>query len=399
MSGTSTQSLASIIDSNASGTTQASAPAMTIPSLQNAIDSTSSASGSVVAPQPVGTTSAPAVDSAPAAGATPSYTPVTETSQQQQQAILRQLLTQRGFNIPSEFSNDDQIADLIAAQLDSASTIESSPEFQQFKAWQAQQGQSNAAGTPAPAVQSNPAPTAKTEEIPESKILSAITDGYVTFDAAARKWVPTYAQFASHADAINSRAEKTQQTKINLATDPQDFIRQQIQDAVNTLKPQSEVNELKQILEEIKQERVNAQWAQVDSWIDQNRPKLFSADNKPTPYGNLYVQFESAITSADPSFANRPLERHNEVLKRIAIAEQAFRPAQQASPQQGQANPAAPAQRPSFLDGAARRNGTNRLSEYTGPANNAVPPQVPLGPGGLPSLNGIINQMTSLTSN
>jgi hypothetical protein len=369
---------------------------MTIPSLQNAIDSTSSASGSVVAPQPVGTTSAPAVDSAPAAGATPSYTSVTETSQQQQQAILRQLLTQRGFNIPSEFSNDDQIADLIAAQLDSASTIESSPEFQQFKAWQAQQNQA-----PTPAVQSpaTPAPAAKTEEIPESKILSAITDGYVTFDAATKKWVPTYAQFASHADAINSRAEKTQQTKINLATDPQDFIRQQIQDAVNSLKPQSEINELKQVLEEIKQERVNAQWAQVDQWIEQNRSKLFAADNKPTPYGNLYVQFESAITSADPSFVNRPLERHNEVLKRIAIAEQAFRPAQQASPQQGQANPAAPTQRPSFLDGAARRNGTNRLSEYTGPANNAVPPQVPLGPGGLPSLNGIITQMTSLGTN
>jgi len=220
----------------------------------------------------------------------------------------------------------------------------------------------------------------------------------VTFDAATKKWVPAYSQFAAHADAINSRAEKMQQTKINLATDPQDFIRQQIQEAVNSLKPQSEVNELKQVLEEIKQERVNAQWAQVDQWVEQNRSKLFTTDNKPTPYNSLYSQFESAITSADPSFANRPLERHNEVLKRIAIAEQAFRPAQQASPQQGQANPAAPAQR-SFLDGAARRNGTNRLSEYTGPANNAVPPQVPLGPGGLPSLGGIINQMTSLTTN
>ena len=371
---------------------------MVIPSLQQAIDSTSGSGGSVIAPLPVGTSAAPAVDSATTAGATPTA-PVAETSQQQQQAILRQLLTQRGFNIPSEFSNDDQIADLIAAQLDSASTIESSPEFQQFKAWQAQQAQSNAAGTPAPAVQSNPAPTAKTEEIPESKILSAITDGYVTFDAATKKWVPTYEQFAAHANAINSRAEKTQQTKINLATDPQDFIRQQIQDAVNSLNPKSEVSELKQVLEEIKQERVNAQWAQVDQWIETNRSKLFAADNKPTPYGNLYVQFESAITSADPSFANRPLERHNEVLKRIAIAEQAFRPAQQASPQQGQATPAAPAQRPSFLDGAARRNGTNRLSEYTGPANNAVSPQVPLGPGGLPSLNGIITQMTSLGTN
>jgi hypothetical protein len=369
---------------------------MTIPSLQNAIDSTSGSGGSVVAPLPVGTSAAPAVDSATTAGATPTA-PVAETSQQQQQAILRQLLTQRGFNIPSEFSNDDQIADLIAAQLDSASTIESSPEFQQFKAWQAQQTQA-----PAPAVpttSATPAPAAKTEEIPESKILSAITDGYVTFDQASKKWVPAYPQFASHADAINNRAEQTQKTKVDFASDPQAFIDQKIQEAVSSLKPQSEISELKQVLEEIKQERVNAQWAQVDQWIEQNRSKLFAADNKPTPYGNLYVQFESAITSADPSFANRPLERHNEVLKRIAIAEQAFRPAQQASPQQGQANPAAPAQRPSFLDGAARRNGTNRLSEYTGPANNAVPPQVPLGPGGLPSLNGIITQMTSLGTN
>lgn len=374
---------------------------MAIPSLQNAIDSTSGSGGSVAAPLPVGTSAAPAIDSATIAGVSSPAAPTAEISQQQQQAVLRQLLTQRGFNIPTEFSNDDQIADLIAAQLDSASTIESSPEFQQFKAWQAQQVQTNAAGTPASAVQSNPAPTAvKTEEIPESKILSAITDGYVTFDASTKKWIPAYPQFASHANAINSRAEQTQKTKIDLATDPQDFIRQQIQDAVNSLKPQSEVNELKQILEEIKQERVNAQWSQVDQWVEQNRAKLFAADNKPTPYNNLYVQFESAITSADPSFANRPLERHNEVLKRIAIAEQAFRPAQQANTQPGQANPAnTPAQRSSFLDGAARRNGTNRLSEYTGPASNAVSPQVPLGPGGLPSLNGIITQMTSLGTN
>lgn len=372
---------------------------MVIPSLQNAIDSTSGSGGSVAAPLPVGTFAAPAVVNAPTAGVLPPSVPV-ETSQQQQQAVLRQLLTQRGFDIPTQFSNDDQIADLIAAQLDSASTIESSPEFQQFKSWQAQQVQANAAGATAPAVQSNPAPTAaKTEEIPESKILSAITDGYVTFDQSSRKWIPTYAQFALHADAINSRAEQTQKTKIDLATDPQDFIRQQIQDAVSSLKPQSEVNELKQILEEIKQERVNAQWSQVDQWVEQNRAKLFAADNKPTPYNNLYVQFESAITSADPSFANRPLERHNEVLKRIAIAEQAFRPAQQASPQQGQANPATPAQRSSFLDGAARRNGTNRLSEYTGPASNAVYPQVPLGPGKLPSLQGTIDQMLALGSN
>jgi len=393
MSGTSTQSLASIIDSNAPGNAPASAPVMAIPSLQQAIDSTSGSGGSVAAPLPVGTSAAPAIDSTTVAGASSSPAPI-ETSQQQQQAVLRQLLTQRGFNIPTEFSNDDQIADLIAAQLDSASTIESSPEFQQFKAWQAQQVQ-----TPAPAVPASPAtPAAKTEEIPESKILSAITDGYVTFDASTKKWVPAYPQFASHANAMNSRAEQTQKTKIDLATDPQDFIRQQIQDAVNSLKPQSEVNELKQILEEIKQERVNAQWSQVDQWVEQNRAKLFSADNKPTPYNNLYVQFETAITSADPSFANRPLERHNEVLKRIAIAEQAFRPAQ-ASPQQGQANPASPAQRSSFLDGAARRNGTNRLSEYTGPANNAVPPQVPLGPGKLPSLQGTIDQMLALGSN
>lgn len=371
---------------------------MVIPSLQNAIDSTSGSGGSVAAPLPVGTSAAPAIDSATIAGVSSPAVPTAEISQQQQQAVLRQLLTQRGFNIPTEFSNDDQIADLIAAQLDSASTIESSPEFQQFKAWQAQQNQATLPAVPA--IPAPATPAAKTEEIPESKILSAITDGYVTFDASAKKWVPTYPQFASHANAMNSRAEQTQKTKIDLATDPQDFIRQQIQDAVNSLKPQSEVNELKQILEEIKQERVNAQWSQVDQWVEQNRAKLFAADNKPTPYNNLYVQFETAITSADPSFANRPLERHNEVLKRIAIAEQAFRPAQQASPQPGQGNPAnTPAQRSSFLDGAARRNGTNRLSEYTGPANNAVSPQVPLGPGGLPSLNGIITQMTSLGTN
>jgi hypothetical protein len=383
MSGTAPQSLASLVDSAASGTPVATSPSTGIPSLSGIIDQSASASG--VAPLPVGTSAAPATDTATVAG---------QSSETQQQAVLRQLLSQRGFNVPDEFSTDDQVADLIASEIDAAVTLRESADFQQFKAWQAQQSPQAPATktTPAPAQTAPAAP-----EISEAKILSAITDGYIAFDPTSKKWVPNYPQFATHADAVNARAEQKQQTKINLASDPQDYIQQQIDEAVKRLKPQTEVEELKQVLQELKQERVNAQWAQVDQWIQQNHAKIYSAPNVPTPYGNLYLQFEDAVTKSDPTFDTRPLERHNEVLRRMAVAEQAFRPAQQpATPQQQAATPAA---RSSFLDGAARRSGTNRLSEYTGPASNEVPPQTPRGKNGMPSLQGTIDQMIALGSN
>ena len=388
MSGTAPQSLASLVDSVAPGNPVAAPPGTGIPSLSGIIDQSSGASG--VAPLPVGTSAVPATDTAPVAGQLPTQATSPVAAEVQQQAALRQLLSQRGFNVPDEFSTDDQVADLIASEIDAAVTLRESQEFQQFRAWQSQQSQ------PGTSAQTTPAPVQTAPEITEAKILSAITDGYVSFDQNAKKWVPNYPQFATHADAVNARAEQKQQTKINLASDPQDYIRQQINEAVASLKPQTEVEELKQVLQELKQERINTQWAQVDSWVEQNRSRLFEADGKPTPLNNLYVEFEKALTKADSSFDTRPLERHNEVLRRMAVAEQAFRPTQQPATQQ-QALP--PAARPSFLDGAARRNGTNRLSEYTGPASNAVGPQVPMGKAGTPSLSGIINQMTTLGSN
>jgi hypothetical protein len=388
MSGTAPQSLASLVDTAASGTPGAAPSGTGIPSLSGIIDQSSGAFG--VAPLPVGTSAAPATDTAPVAGQLPTQATAPAAATPQQQAALRQLLSQRGFNVPDEFSTDDQVADLIASEIDAAVTLRESQEFQQFRAWQSQQSQ------PGTAAQTTPAPAQTAPEITEAKILSAITDGYIAFDQNTKKWVPNYPQFTTHADAVNARSEQKQQTKINLASDPQDYIRQQIDEAVKGLKPQSEVEELKQVLQELKQERINTQWAQVDQWISQNNAKIFSAPNVPTPYGNLYLQFEEAITKSDPSFDTRPLERHNEVLRRLAVAEQAFRPTQQPATQQ-QALP--PAARPSFLDGAARRNGTNRLSEYTGPASNAVGPQVPMGKAGTPSLSGIINQMTTLGSN
>jgi len=394
MSGTAPQSLASLVDSAAPTTPGATPSGTGFPSLSGIIDQ-SAASDSGVAPLPVGTSTVPATDTAPVAGQLPTaQTNIPATTETQQQAVLRQLLAQRGFTVPDEFTTDDQVADLLASEIDAAVTLRESQEFQQFKAWQAQQSQQ------APATQATPAPAQTAPaapEISEAKILSAITDGYIAFDQTTKKWVPNYPQFATHADAVNARAEQKQQTKINLASDPQDYIRQQINEAVASLKPQSEVEELKQVLQELKQERVNAQWAQVDQWVQQNNAKIFSAPNVPTPYGALYLQFEEALTKSDPTLDTRPLERHNEVLRRLAVAEQAFRPAQQPATTQQPASP--PAARPSFLDGAARRNGTNRLSDYTGPAANEVPPQTPRGKNGMPSLQGTIDQMIALGSN
>ena len=135
--------------------------------------------------------------------------------------------------------------------------------------------------------------------------------------------------------------------------------------------------------------------AQVEAWVTQNAAKLYLPGSKNlAPYGQAYQTIESTIQAAKPNIS--PLERHNEVLKQLAVLEQAFRPAASAV----QPVPVVPAaQKQPFLAAAGQRNGSNRLSEYTGPASNSVTPQVPRGKGGAPSLAGLIDQQTALTSN
>ncbi len=64
----------------------------------------------------------------------------------------------------------------------------------------------------------------------------------------------------------------------------------------------------------------DAQQQIINKWITENHSKLFTDTGALTSFGDLYQQFEIAIDEQTPNVTL--LERHQEVLKRIAIAEQ-----------------------------------------------------------------------------
>jgi len=387
MSETTPQSLASVIsdqgipvvgDINAS--MPASSPAPKMPSLEQIISSGNAdlgTSGSGDASLPLGSTAAPAA--LPAAG---------QSSPSQEQA-LRALLTSRGFEVPQDYATDDAIADLLVQQLDAASSFEESDDYKKYLNWQSQQAIPQTFEVTAPVT--TVAPPA---QINESLILNAVSNGYITFDAKENKWGPAHPSFAEHADAMNAREKQQQQIKIQLATDPEGYIQKRIEEALAAHKapvadsPQSA--ELKKVLDGLKQQQVQSQVSQIESWAMDNSSKLYDAAKQQTPFYGFYQSLYGDLTELDPTYDQRPLERHNEILRRMQVAEQAFRPS--APP----AAEVAPPKPQSFLASVAQRTGSNRLSEYDGPARNSVSPQIPKGPGGMPSLAGIINGQTAL---
>ena len=412
------QSLGSIIEANTSGGGgEAAAPSVGVPSLGQIINANA---GGMPAPAPVQqvqpVTSAPAgqiVNPAvqttvqPAAqGTQPVQVQAPEQTQAtaQQQAVLRHLLSQRNFNVPETAQTDDQIADLIAAELDAAAEatrLTESAEFQafaqnrdQFLAWLNSQAQSpqNTQNSQQNPSATSPASAANVAQIPDAALTSAIANGYVMMDPQTQKWSARFAQFSAHADAMNARAAKAAEMKAALAADPDAFIQAKVTEALATKTVGQESTELKQLLEELRAERQATQQSQVNQWIEANRTRLYDQSGQFTPYAKLYQQFEEVISSAAPNIS--PLERHNKVLEKLNAAQAAF---QSTLPAQGTVPAPQPVQQQSFLSGAARRNGTNRLSEYQGAASNQVKPQVPVGKGGHPSLAGLIQQMTAIS--
>lgn len=315
--------------------------------------------------------------------------PATPAEVTQQQSQLRSLLSNRGFVVPDSVASDDQIADLLASELDSAISVRESDEFKKFQQWKAEQ--EAAAAKPAqPSIQPQQ-PSAS-----DAELLTAVSSGYITFDATSKRWSATHPSFSSLAEAMTSRDERAQKARAELAFDPTAFIQKRIDEAIQTAlksaKP-SAPEDVQQAVSEFRQQQVQAQLTQIESWASQNSQTLYDANGNPTPRYRLYETIYTDLTKADPSLDQRPLERHNEVLRRMQVAEQAFRPAA-AAPVQQQAKPA------SFMaSAAARRDVQNRLSDYTGPAKNSVGPQIPRGKGGIPSLQGIVNQMTTLSEN
>lgn len=392
MSETAPQSLASVIEQQAPSEPGTSSPQpLKIPSLESIIASSPAAtqtdpsvSGDVsLAPESHAAPSEPAQQSNPAAGQAAA-----------EQARLRALLTQRGFEIPENYATDDAIADLIAQQLDASNAPQQPDDYQQYQQWKAQQAAAQAAAT-APATPAAPA----APQVSPSEVLSAVSSGFITYDATAKKWTATHPTFNAHAEAMTSHEEKQRQIKISLATDPEGYIAQQVEArvkaALESLQTQQPANEIKEVLATLKQQQIQAQTAQIESWASQNASKLYDASGNQTPYYSFYQTVYNDLTKADPTFDARPLERHNEIVRRLTVAEQAFRSAQPVAPV-AQAPAPVPQKPQSFMNVVANRNGHNRLSDYSGPARNPVAPQIPRGPGGAPSLNGIIANMTSV---
>lgn len=394
MSETAPQSLASVIEQQAPPETGTSSPApQKMPSLD-----------SIIASIPATDPAAPSVsgDASPPSHLSADVAPAQQTPSTAGQAAaaeqsrLRALLTQRGFDIDETYATDDAIADLIAQQLDASASTQEPEGYQDFLKWKAQQ-------TAQPVVQQAPATPAvpATPQVSPSEVLSAVSSGFVTYDAAAKKWVATHPTFSAHAEAMTSHEEKQRQVKISLATDPEGFIAQQVEArvkaALESLQTQQPNNELKEVLATLKQQQVQAQTAQIESWASQNASKLYDAAGNQTPYYGFYQTLYTDLTKADPTFDARPLERHNEIVRRMTAAEQAFRSVQPVAPVVPTPAPA-PQKPQTFMQGVANRNsnGHNRLSDYSGPARNSVAPQIPRAPGGAPSLNGIIANMTSI---
>ena len=419
MSETAPQSLASLVDQTASPAGGDSATATTqsaanppMPSLSalvnNLADSSASGDASPSSQQNRPTSAAPTGQTAvtPQSGQSPldpafQATQTQQAQQAQEQARLRALLSTRGFDIPESYSTDDAIADLIAQQLDAAAAAEA-----QLEQLRAATQQTQAQAPAAPVTQQPATPASPESQIPADAILSAIANRFLTQDADG-KWAPQHPSFAKHAEQYNATIQRQQQMKAELAVDPEAYIQRRIKEALESYsqqKPSAQTDELKQLLDSVKQQQVQAQISQIEAWGSQNQTRLFDSTGKPTAYYGLYNQFYTDLTKADPTFEQRPLERHNEVLKRIQQVEAAFLPTALAGlpgaqAQGGQAAQTQPPAKPTFLDAAARRNGTNRLSDYAGPARNQTSPQIPTGKGGLPSLHGIVNTLTDLGGN
>lgn len=382
MSGPTTQSLSSIVDQVAAAQADpaASTPAASTakPSLQSIIDSSP--------PVTPGTT-----DSTAKPGeTTPADShPQGQVSESQAKANLRELLVKRGLDVPEELDTDELIVDTLVNEFNTAATAFESPEYKAYLSWQAQQVAAEKAKTAAPVVSENPAG-------PEtSDLLNAVMQGVVAFDNTAKKWTSTHPQFANYADALNEKDQRANQAKISFASDPEGFIAQKIKAAVADRTPSTEVSELKELLQQIRQERTeSAEQAKITTWENANLSKLYvPVTGEMTPYGQAYQEIESSIDKVNPKLSL--LERHNQVIRQLAIVEKYLPAAKPVAP----AAQAAVVPKQSFLEAASRRNGTNRLSEYAGAAANSVTPQIPTGKGGYPSLGGIIDQQTSLTGN
>jgi hypothetical protein len=303
-------------------------------------------------------------------------------------AVLRDLLVKRGLEVPEELDTDDLIAEALVNEFNTAATAFETPDYKAYLSWKDQQAVAEKAKLAQPVAPEKPAGPQSQE------LLNAIRQGIVSYDGIQKKWAASHPQFDSYAEAMNNQDQKANQAKISLASDPEAFVSQKIKEAISEMKPASETSELKELLQQIRQERAeSAEQSKITLWENANLTKLYvPVTGEMTPYGKAYQEIESEIEKVNPRLGL--LERHNQVLRQLAIVEKYLPAARQATSQ-----PAAVAPKQSFLDAASRRNGTNRLSEYQGAALNSVAPQIPRGKSGFPSLAGIIEQSNSLTGN
>ena len=315
--------------------------------------------------------------------------PANQTPPVQKPAGIRGVLVESGYDIPENMT-DDEVLSSVVDNLNKSFEIQGDREFQEYrknreeflKFSQAQQAQ-QPAQTPQPQTTQQQAPV---PAIPAEQLLHAVTVGAITRGADG-KWAAQNPAYSSYAQAMTEKEEKTAQVRVSMAANPEEFVQRAIADALE--KQSQKFAELqKPILEQLEQARVHQEKQVVNGWVQENKSKLFTADGQLTPYGKLYQKLESDIEEQNPAIGLA--ERHQRVLQYVSLLDQqAVQPAPAPTPAAVPNQPAAPQQ--TFMQKVGQnRNGTNRLSEYEGPASNAVTPQIPLGKSGLPDLEKII---------
>lgn len=291
---------------------------------------------------------------------------------------LREMLQARKFEIDPTIDDDEKLVDTLAEMIDSASAVKQDPTFKQFMEArdEFQQWKASKATTPDPK-ETTKKLLAEVPNLVQQQVL-VNEDG---------KWVATNPAYTAHAEAANARNQKVRESTQKLVSElaeydsPEQWLEARLEKMLESRGPKlpAEIEELKAHIQRTTEEQ---RITEVRTWVESNQSKLFAADGSLTEYGKTYQAYEASA----PESLSDPLEKHQWVLSMLQPVAKFFE--QPPQPQQ----PEAPKQ--SFI-GAANRNGHNRLSGFTGPANAATADQpLPRGKGGLPDFQTFIAQRT-----
>jgi hypothetical protein len=298
---------------------------------------------------------------------------------------------------------DAEALDRMSAQVDHANEIR--------ERWAAQQQQSTGAAPSAPGME--PAPAVNTSQaVPPAQTTGQPLSGKVSSEAealaraglvtkTAHGWETSNPAFQQFADEHNAAEARRQALAMKLLDNPEAFAKEHLNLPDPTLVEglQKELAEMKQVLAD---QAATTSDNEVDSWIDTNANQLFVNGDRTgqlTPYGQKYNEFAGHVQRLAADLGQTPdrLTTHRNVVNLMQAAGQSLQ--EQAPPPAEVPVPQAAPQTQSFIQQAAQttpRVHHNRLVEHAAQQPNGTP-AIPMGKRGMPSLQGIIDQLGSAT--